>query len=145
MTEQHRLMVLVLDERAQTHEIVSAAQLMRGVIGVARAEDDGLFITSVPRGNAEPLWEAFRRLELRFVEDEAPPVPPSTRPTIERGKGVTAVLMWKDAQEGKGVSAGVTGLDFAETCDYVRELERALEARGVKIKKPTIGMCEAPP
>lgn len=145
MTEKHRLMVAVLDRTAQSHEIVSATQLMRGVVGVARAEDDGVFEADVPRGMHEPLWEAFRRLELRFVEDEITPAQESAkRVTIERSKGVTAVLMWKDAQDGNGVSAGVTALDFAETCDYVRELERALEVRGVEIKRPTIGMCEAP-
>lgn len=49
-------------------KIASAFALFRDVKGVARTEDTGVFDVEIPRLPAEPLWEAFRRLEIKFEE-----------------------------------------------------------------------------
>ena len=49
-------------------ELVGAFALFRGVKGVARAEDGGVFEVDVPSEPHEPLWEAFRRLDVKFEE-----------------------------------------------------------------------------
>lgn len=64
--------------------------------------------------------------------------------TIHRGRGVTALLLWCDHQEGRmGVSPGLDKLDIREAGSYIRVLEDELSSRGVMIEKASLGMFEA--
>ncbi len=65
------MILVVLEDgvdKASGAELANAFALFRNVKGVARSEDDGVFDVYIPREPHEPLWEAFRRLEIRFEE-----------------------------------------------------------------------------
>lgn len=71
MAEKVKLVLVVLkdDEHpAVIQDLVGAFALFRGVRGVAKDEDGGVFEVEVPREPNEPLWEAFRRLDIKFEE-----------------------------------------------------------------------------
>lgn len=65
------MIVVVLEDGihpAYSAELANAFALFRNVKGVARSEDDGVFEVEIPMQPHEPLWEALRRLEIRFEE-----------------------------------------------------------------------------
>ncbi len=69
--ERAKVVLVVLEDGVQqddVNELVSAFALFRAVKGVARSEADGVFDVEIPRRSHEPLWEAFRRLEIKFEE-----------------------------------------------------------------------------
>lgn len=71
MVERAKVILVVLKDDVDSDaggEIASAFALFRGVSGVARTEDDGVFEVEIPRAPAESLWEALRRLEIKFEE-----------------------------------------------------------------------------
>lgn len=71
MADKVKVAVVVFDEKthpAVLQEVVGALALFQGVRGVAKAEDGGIYEVDVPREPHEPLWEAFRRLDIKFEE-----------------------------------------------------------------------------
>lgn len=86
---------------------------------------------------------AGQELRYQAVDDaKAEATRPVTKDhTVNRGRGVTALLLWCDHQKGSGppMSPGLDKLDIHETAAYVRALEDALESRGVRIEKATLG------